>query len=62
MDVDGVGGGHWQNRPAPDCRYGGVCWRLRYVGKMVGESTTEVRGGSEMGDGRLWRATRQRRV
>ena len=55
MDVEGRRGGHCQNRPAPDCRYGDVCWGLRYVGKMVGKSRTEVRGGSEMGDKRLWR-------
>lgn len=53
MDVEGRRGGHCQNRPSPDCRYGDVCWGLRYVGKMGGKSRTEVRGGSEMGDKRL---------
>lgn len=42
--LGGRGSGHWQSRPSPDCRYGGVCWKLRSVGRMVGESRTGVRG------------------
>lgn len=39
MDVEWRRGGHWQNRhPAPPqtAGMGGLCWRLRYVGKWYG--------------------------